>query len=79
MRDSQNYSSVLLDNNNRRAICRLHFNSPVRKRLPIPSNEKTRGGARVSTFYNIESVNDLLKYAEQLREAVRERLAEVES
>ena len=78
MRDSQNYCSVLLDNNNRRAICRLHFNSPSRKRLSIPSNERTRGGARVSTFHDIESVNDISEYAEQLREAVRERLSEVE-
>lgn len=33
MRDAQSYCAVLLDDNNRKTICRLHFNSPTARYL----------------------------------------------
>ena len=78
MRDSQSYCAILLDDNNRRAICRLHFNSPARKQLSIAGSERDEAGRRISTFHRIESVNDIPEYFEQLKEAVRGRLADAE-
>ena len=37
---------------------------------------RNESGQRVSTFHRIESVNDISEFAEQLKEAVRERLGE---
>jgi hypothetical protein len=52
MRDAQSYCAVLLDNNNRRPICRLHFNSPTNLRLGVfVGKDETRH--RISTPVDI--------------------------
>ena len=33
MRDAKSYCAILLDDNNRRTIARLHFNSPTARHL----------------------------------------------
>ena len=59
-RDNINYMSILLDSNIRKPICLLHFNS-ARKYLGLIDEEKNR--ERVE----IESIDDIYKYAEQLK------------
>ena len=70
MRDAQSYCAILLDDNNRRTICRLCFNSPKKKYIQIPDGNKEM--ARV----NIADVQDIYAQAVRLKEAVRVYIAQ---
>jgi hypothetical protein len=59
MRDTKSYCGVLLDNNNRKPICRLHFN---RTQLYLGIFDENRDEQRVP----IEGVDDIYNYAEQI-------------
>jgi predicted type IV restriction endonuclease len=63
-RDTQSYFGVLLDDNNRKPICRLHFNSEKVKYV-VFFNEK-REPERV----DIASLNDLYKHGDRLKKVV---------
>ena len=68
MRDTKSYCGVLLDNNNRRPICRLWFNATTVKYLGLLDEERQEN--RVA----IESIDDIANYGSELREAVRRLL-----
>lgn len=59
-RDSKSYMAVLLDDNNRRPICRLHFNRS-QKYLGVLDVDKNE------TRHAIDSLDDIYKYADELR------------
>jgi hypothetical protein len=59
-RDTISYMSVVLDNSSRKPICRLHFNS-AKKYLGLFDEE--RNHERIE----IGSIDDIYKYAEQLK------------
>ena len=59
-RDTKSYFGVLLDDNNRRPICRLHFNRS-QKYIGIFDAEKKE------TRHPIESLDDIFSFSEQLR------------
>lgn len=59
-RDTQSYMSVLLDNSRLKIICRLHFNT-ARKYLGLVTEDRKH--VRVE----IESIDDIYNYAEQLK------------
>lgn len=61
MRDAQTYCAVLLDDNNRKPICRLRFNNTQKLRLGV-FNEK-----KEEEQVSLESVDDIFKYADQLK------------
>ncbi|WP_372698580.1 type I restriction enzyme HsdR N-terminal domain-containing protein [Arthrobacter sp. JSM 101049] len=60
-RDAKSYCAVLLDDNNRRPIARLHFNRS-QKYLGVFDDDK------VETRHPISSLDEIYGYAEQLRE-----------
>lgn len=60
MRDTQSYCGVLLDDNNRKPICRLFLNS-AQKRLVLFD------GQRQPVRHAIQSVNDIYQHAEALK------------
>ncbi len=60
MRDTQSYCGILIDDNNRKPICRLHFNRG-QKYLGTFDQEKNE------TRNPIESVDDIYNFADQLR------------
>jgi hypothetical protein len=62
MRDVQSYCGILLDDNNRKPICRLHFNA-AQKYLSLFDAEKEEK-------VPISELDDLYKYAERLKAAV---------
>ncbi|MCK9195475.1 MAG: type I restriction endonuclease [Syntrophales bacterium] len=62
MRDKQSYCGILLDDNNRKPLCRLHFNS-AQKYLSLFDTEK-------EDKFPIEGIDDLYKYAERLKATV---------
>ncbi len=63
-RDTKSYFGVLLDDNNRKWICRLRFNSS-NKWIGIHIGDKDE------EKFNIETVEDIYKYKQQLLEAVK--------
>lgn len=63
-RDAKSYFAVLLDDNNRQPIARLHFNGK-QKYLGILDEGKNE------TRHPIDSIDDIYLYADAIREAVR--------
>lgn len=61
-RDTKSYFGVLVDDNNRKPVCRLHFNRS-QKYLGLMDED------RKETRHAIEGVADLYNFANQLREA----------
>lgn len=64
MRDTLSYCGVLLDDSNRKTICRMYFNSKNVKYLEVFNEDKSKNR------YRLESVNDITHYADHLRAAV---------
>ena len=64
-RDSKSYFAVLLDDNNRKPIARLHFNSKSVKYLGLFDAEKNE------TRHVIESLDDIYQHAAHIRETVK--------
>ncbi|MGE4261059.1 type I restriction endonuclease [Shewanella sp.] len=58
-RDQQSYFGILLDDNNRKPLCRLHFNTKQKYIGTFDENKK-------ETRHPIESLDDLFKFADQL-------------
>ncbi len=63
-RDAKSYFAVLLDDNNRKPIARLHFNGK-QKYVGLLDADK------VETRHPIEDIDDIYSYAEGIRDAVR--------
>lgn len=59
MRDTKSYCGVLLDNNNRKPICRLHFNRS-KKYFGVFDSGKNE------TRHEVESPLDIFKYESEL-------------
>lgn len=66
-RDAKSYFAVFLDDNNRKPICRLHFNRKQRY-LGLFDADK------VETKVAIERVEELYAHADQMRETVKRYL-----
>tara|TARA_B110001454_G_scaffold168587_1_gene158744 strand:- start:338 stop:1432 length:1095 start_codon:yes stop_codon:yes gene_type:complete len=64
MRDAQSYCAILLDDNNRKPICRLRFNNTQKLKLGFFNAQKEEEQVA------LESVDDLYNYAEQIRATV---------
>lgn len=60
LRDAQSYCAILVDNNNRRTLCRLRFGAS-RKQLGILDAEKKE------KLVTLETIDDIYKYAELLK------------
>lgn len=63
-RDAKSYFAVLLDDNNRKPIARLHFNGR-QKYLGLLDEQK------VETRHPIDELDEIYQYADAVREAVR--------
>ncbi|CAM3191337.1 hypothetical protein [Kaistella daneshvariae] len=59
-RDTQSYFGILLDDNNRKPICRLHFNS-ANKYLELFNNGKDSGEKKL-----LNSLDDIYNYKNEL-------------
>ncbi|MCI5119672.1 MAG: restriction endonuclease [Candidatus Electrothrix sp. AUS4] len=64
MRDTKSYCGILLDDNNRKPICRLHFNR-AQKYLGVMSQKQEEK-------IPIELIDDIYKYSDQLKATVLE-------
>lgn len=63
-RDAQSYFAILLDDNNRKPICRMYLNAKSVKYIALFDENK------VETRYQIQSLDDIYNYTEQLRKTV---------
>ena len=73
IRDAQSYCAILLDNSNRKSLCRLYFDRS-QKYIGLFDGSRHSGGSLVEKRFSIESLNDLYAYADQLRETARRYL-----
>lgn len=65
-RDSQSYMAVLIDDNNRKSICRIYFNSPTNKFIAILDKDKKE------VRYKISNTNDIINLKDRLIETIDE-------
>lgn len=63
-RDTQSYFGVLIDDNNRKPVCRLHFNRS-QKYIGLFDAE------RKETRHSITSLDDIYQFSEQLKETAK--------
>lgn len=68
-RDVKSYFGILLDDNNRKPICRLNFNSS-KKTISIFNDDKKE------VRYNIETLDDIYAYSDELIKSVSAYLSE---
>lgn len=73
MRDAQTYCAILLDDNNRKPICRLRFNNREKLRLGLFNDKKEE------EIVALESPDDIYNYTAQLHAAVTAYLPQTES
>jgi len=69
MRDRQTYCGILLDDNNRKPICRLHFNAS-KKYLGMFDSQKDQRDRMQEERILLEHIDDLYKYADRLKATV---------
>jgi len=59
-RDSQSYFAIFIDDNNRKTVCRLYFNSQTNKRIVFIGEDKKE------IVNKIQSLDDIYTYSEQI-------------
>ena len=64
-RDTQSYFGILLDDNNRKPICRLHFNSS-NKYIELFNNGKDNGEKK-----QISSIDEIYNYKAELLATIK--------
>lgn len=63
IRDQRSYCGILLDDNNRKPICRLHFNAISKKYIGVFED-------KVEERIEIENLEDIFKHSDRLIKAV---------
>jgi hypothetical protein len=72
MRDAQSYCAVLLDDNNRKPICRLRFNNTQKLRIGLFTEKKEE------VIVSLESIYDIFNHADQLKATLSAHQPDVE-
>lgn len=65
IRDAKSYCAILMDDNNRKPLCRLYFNSATTKNIGLFDADKTESKVRV------ETPADLYKHVDAIEAAIR--------
>lgn len=65
MRDARSYCSVFIDDNNRKPLCRLYFNSKSKVRIGVFSPDKSE------EKHEISSLEDIFLYSDQLERTAK--------
>jgi prophage lp2 protein 6 len=64
-RDAITYFAILLDDNNRKPICRLYFNAKSKKYI------STFNANKVETKHEITDLNDIFNFEKELCEVIK--------
>ncbi|WIX34124.1 type I restriction enzyme HsdR N-terminal domain-containing protein [Salinicola sp. JS01] len=67
MRDAKSYCAILLDDNNRKPICRLHFNAKTKKRIELWDGE-------APVKHDIAAITDIFSHREAILSTVQKYL-----
>ncbi|MCE8417819.1 hypothetical protein [Rhodovulum sulfidophilum] len=59
--DAKSYCAILMNDNNRRPICRLYFNSPTTKNIGLFNAEKVETKVRVDGPANLYAHSDAIE------------------
>lgn len=65
MRPAKSYCPIIIDDNNRKTVCRLHFNNSDKLHFGIMNEDKTE------THHDLQKVEDLYLYAEQIMQVAK--------
>lgn len=65
IRDAKSYCAILMDNNNRKPICRLYFNSATTRHVGVFDAEKNE------EKHKVEGPEDLYQFADQLEATIK--------
>ncbi|MCW7753651.1 type I restriction enzyme HsdR N-terminal domain-containing protein [Desulfobotulus sp. H1] len=65
MRDTKSYCGILLDDNNRKPICRLHFNSLSKKYIGIFKQ-------KIETRHFVNEISEIYNFADQIKLTIAE-------
>lgn len=65
MRDAKTYCSIFVDDNNRKPICRLHFNAKSARWIGLFDASKTE------VRHQIDDLSDIYKFADQIVETIK--------
>ncbi len=66
-RDKQSYFSVLLDDNNRKPICRLYFNNPSNKKLGLFDHGE---GEKQEEKISVSELDEIYQYGDRLKTTI---------
>jgi hypothetical protein len=67
-RDAKTYFTVLIDDNNRKLVCRLYLGSPTNKSIAFVGDDKKE------IRYKIESLDDIYTHSDKIIEAAKNHL-----
>jgi len=65
IRDAKSYCAVLMDDNNRRPVCRFYFNSATTKSIGIFDSEKNE------TKHKVDDLSDIFKHADEIEATIK--------
>lgn len=66
-RDAQTYFTVLIDNNNRKLVCRIYLNSPTNKGIAFVGEDKKEIRHKIEMLDDIyEHANDIVEMAKKI-------------
>ena len=71
IRDRLSYCNVLLDNNQYKTICRMHFNGRQKYLGLFDKQEKHQSGAKIEDKLPIDNPTEIYKHAERLRDTAK--------
>lgn len=78
IRDRKSYCGVLLDDNQKKVLCRMRFNSKQKKIGLFDSQERSLGGVRIENKIPIENLSDIYKHAERLKNTAKHYIPDEE-
>lgn len=70
MRDVQSYCGILLDDNNRKPVCRLYFNGPKKAIGFFDGQKDNQKDGLKEEKVSIEHIDDLYKFADRLKATI---------
>jgi predicted type IV restriction endonuclease len=65
IRDAKSYCAILMDDNNRKPICRLYFNSPTTKHISLFDADKNE------TKHKVSGPEELYRFVDDLEAAIK--------
>jgi len=71
IRDRKSYCGILLDNNQYKVLCRMHFNGKQKYIGFFDKKEKRQSGAKIEDKIPIDNLNEIYQHAERLRNTAK--------